>query len=384
MSELLSDKFRKQILEAKKKNLVKGSEISDLYDVVKGMSDDDFKEYMYANRGYFQRNMPGVIDAIDGFQSYISDMPNYGVKNKIDYEKITGNPNALDSFYNYNMKDFEYFGSKVGMSGKEFMKRMAEDKLASDRHKIAYGEDEGGWFDSPKSFVKNLGGATMQLFAPRVQEAIARGEEPTTKDYLLDQASNIAEALPVGKIGKTRKLLQLGSNFIVPAAEEVADYAAYDEENPRGNLSMADIVKGGSINYATPRLLNRFGIVDLDKIGKNVGMSNVVGEAPIGPAGSISDIFTNKLGSSVYANRRAPGVIGVVASPLINYEEEKANEKIRNKNKEKSEKKYKGKLTRILLELPEETIRQWEAGFAPKAIEGDPLYEAYKQYMENK
>lgn len=380
MAELLSEKFR----EAIEKSDYTDNRLADLYDVVKGMSDEDFKEYMYANRGYFQKNMPAAIEDIEGFQSYVSDMPNYGVKNKIDYEKITGNPNALDSFYDYNMKDFEHFGSKAGMTGKEFMKRMAEDKVASDRHKIAYGEDEGGWFDSPKSFAKNLGGATMQLFAQRVQEAIARGEEPTTKDYLLDQASNIAEALPVGKIGKTRKLLQLGSNFIVPAAEEVADYAAYDEENPRGNLSMADIVKGGSINYATPRLLNKFGIVDLDKIGKNVGMSNVVGEAPIGPAGSISDIFTNKLGSSVYANRRAPGVIGVVASPLINYEEEKANEKIRNKNKEKSEKKYKGKLTRKLLEIPEETIRKWEAGFAPNAIEGDPLYEAYKQYMENK
>lgn len=380
MAELLSEKFR----EAIAKSDYTDNRLADLYDVVEGMSDEDFKEYMYANRGYFQKNMPAAIEDIEGFQSYISDMPNYGVKNKIDYEKITGNPNALDSFYDYNMKDFDYFGSKVGMSGKEFMKRMAEDKTASDRHKIAYGEDEGGWFDSPKSFAKNLGGATMQLFAPRVQEAIARGEEPTTKDYLLDQASNIVETLPVGEIGKTRKLLQMGSNFIVPAAEEVADYVAYDEENPRGNLSMADIAKGGSINYATPRLLNRFGIVDLDKIGKNVGMANVVGEAPIGPAGSISDIFTNKLGSSVYANRRAPGVIGVVASPLINYEEEKANEKIRNKNKEKSEKKYKGKLTRKLLEIPEETIRMWEAGFAPKAIEGDPLYEAYKQYMENK
>lgn len=346
MAELLSEKFR----EAIAKSDYTDNRLADLYDVVEGMSDDDFKEYMYANRGYFQKNMPAAVDDIEGFQSYISEMPSYGVKNKIDYEKITGNPNALDSFYDYNMKDFEYFGSKAGMSGKEFMKRMAEDKTASDRHKIAYGEDEGGWFDSPKSFAKNLGGATMQLFAPRVQEAIARGEEPTTKDYLLDQASNIAEALPVGKIGKTRKLLQLGSNFIVPAGEEIADYVAYDEENPRGNLSMADIAKGGSINYATPRLLNRFGIVDLDKIGKNVGMSNIVGEKPIGPAGSISDIFTNKLGSSVYANRRAPGVIGMVASPLINYEEEKANEKIRNKNKEKSEKKYKGKLTRKMLE----------------------------------
>lgn len=380
MAELLSEKFR----EAIAKSDYTDNRLANLYDVVEGMSDEDFKEYMYANRGYFQKNMPAAIEDIDGFQSYISDMPSYGVKNKIDYEKITGNPNALDNFYDYNMKDFEYFGSKAGMTGKEFMKRMAEDKTASDRHKIAYGEDEGGWFDSPKSFAKNLGGATMQLFAPRVQEAIARGEEPTAKDYILDQASNIAETLPVGNIGKTRKLIQMGSNFIVPAAEEVADYAAYNEENPRGNLSMADILKGGSINYATPRLLNRFGIVDLDKIGKNVGMANVVGEKPIGPAGSISDIFTNKLGSSVYANRRAPGVIGVVASPLIKYEEENANEKIRNKNKEQSEKKYKGKLTRKMLELPEETIRQWEAGFAPKAVEGDPLYEAYKQYMENK
>lgn len=344
MAKLLSDKFRDAIDNA---DFV-DDKLVGLYQAVNGMSDDDFKEYMYTNRGYFKQNMPVAVDEIEGFQQYISEEPKWGVNDKIDYEKVTSSPDALsdEKFYNYDMKDMEYFGSKVGMSGREFLKQMTEDKINRDRNAIAKGEDEGGWFSSPKSFAKNLGGASMQLLAPRTQEAIARGEDPSTKDYLLDQASIIAETLPVGKIGQTRKLLQMGSNFLVPAAEEVADKIAYDVENPRGNLSYADITKGGAINYATPRLLTRFGVVDLDKIGKNTSIYNIIDETPIGPAGSISDIFTNKLGSTVYANRQAPGVIGMVASPLIKYEEEEANKKIRKKNKEKAEHKYKGKLTR--------------------------------------
>lgn len=319
--------------------------ISDLYEAVEGMNDDDFREYMFTNRQYFKQNMPAAVDEIEGFQKYISEEPSWGVKDKIDYEKITGSADALDNFFDYDMKDFEYFGSKVGMSGKDFMKQMADDKTALDRRRIARGEDAGGWFESPTAFVKNLGGAYMGVFSPRTREAIERGESPKTRDYLLDIGSNVVEGLPVGNIAKGSKAINALSNFIVPLAEETVDYAAYDVNNPRGNFSNVDWMKGGGINLATPRLLKKIGA---ENIGATKSFLNK------GPQGNVSDILGNKIGPAVYSNRQAPGPVGYVLSPVIEWEKEQDKKRIQQKNREAAEKKYKGKVTRKLLEEEEE------------------------------
>lgn len=332
--KLLSEQFRKEI----KDSGIRGENISNLYDAVEGMSDDEFKEYMYTNRPFFKQAMPGAIEGISSFQKLVSEEPDWGVKKGLDYEKITGSPDALDKFYEYDMKDMEYFGSKVGMTGKEFLNQMAKDLVKEERRKKAHGEDEGGWFESPKSFAKNLGGAFMNVMAPRTQEAIERGEDPSAKDYLLDQASNIAEALPVGKISKGKKLMELVANGVVPLTEEVADAIAYDEENPRGNFSPLDLIKGTGINYATPKLLNRYG-VDLNQVGAKRGIPwsklQLLGQ------GNITDIFTNKLGTQLYANRRAnvPG-INLLLDPVAKWEKERDEKKLRKKNKESATKKY--------------------------------------------
>lgn len=346
MAELLSDKFRMAIKEKAEKGDFDDDRISDLYEAVEGMNDDDFREYMFTNRQYFKQNMPAAVDEIEGFQKYVSEEPSWGVKDKIDYEKITGSADALDNFFDYDMKDFEYFGSKVGMSGKDFMKRMADDKTALDRRRIARGEDAGGWFESPTAFVKNLGGAYMGVFSPRTREAIERGESPKTRDYLLDIGSNVVEGLPVGNIAKGSKAINALSNFIVPLAEETVDYAAYDVNNPRGNFSNVDWMKGGGINLATPRLLKKIGA---ENIGATKSFLNK------GPQGNVSDILGNKIGPAVYSNRQAPGPVGYVLSPVIEWEKEQDKKRIQQKNREAAEKKYKDKITRKLLEEePEE------------------------------
>lgn len=349
MAKLLSDKFREAIDNAE---FPGDDKLIDLYQAVNGMSDEDFKEYMYSNREYFKRNMPVAVDEIEGFQGYVADEPTYGAVN-IDYDKITGTPDALDKFYDYDMKDMEYFGSKVGMTGREFMKKMSEDKIQHDRKKIAHGEDAGGWFDSPTAFAHNLGGAVMNVLAPRSQEAIERGEAPSVKDVALDVAVDAAQTLPMGKITKVPAATKaLGirnilANAAVPTAAEVADAAAYDEENPRGNFDIIDVAKGTGVNVMMPRMVRRFGSDKWDDIGKNITTKNIPYIRKVlarGMEAGPSEIITNKTGDVVYQNRATP--LPIVGSLLEKEQKERKAKEEREKNKAEAEKKYKGKLTR--------------------------------------
>lgn len=290
MAEKLSDKFRENL----RKVDVEDDILDNLYDAVKDMSDEDFKEYMSANKGYYERNLPVVIEALPDFQTYISVEPGH-TSVPINYEEVTGSPDALDRFHEYNMKDMELFGSKVGMTGREFLKRMAEDKNNLDRRRIAHGEDAGGWTEAP---IRNLAGAALTLLSPRVQESIERGEEPQTRDYYNDMIQNALYATPWGKLapvvksvplfgeakfasralankniarsalqkaetimnkaeeqaGKlvTKALntgLKVGSNAITPTAMELLDAEAYEDELPRGTISPTDVVLGTTLNW---------------------------------------------------------------------------------------------------------------------------------------
>ena len=348
MAKLLSEKFRDAIDNAD----FGDDKLIGLYQAVNGMSDEDFKEYMYSNREYFKRNMPVAVDEIEGFQQYISEEPTYGVAN-IDYEKVTGSPDALDKFYDYDMKDMEYFGSKVGMTGREFMKQMAEDLTKKERHDIAHGEDAGGWIDSPTAFAHNLGGAFMNTFAPRSQEAIERGEEPSVKDVALDVAVDAAQTLPMGKITKVPAaskmfgIRNIIANAAVPTVAEVADAAAYDEENPRGNFDLIDVAKGTGVNVIMPRGLHKYGSDKWDEIGKNITTKNIPYVRKVlarGMEAGPSEIITNKTGDVVYQNRATP--LPRFGSLLEKEQKEQKTKEEREKNKEKAEHKYKGKLTR--------------------------------------
>lgn len=382
MAALLSEKFREAIDNAE----FSDPKLTDLYKAVNGMSDDEFKSYIYTNRDYFKKNMAGAIDEIDGFRELVTVEPDYGVKDNIDYEKITGSPDALsdEKIYSYDMKDFEEFGKKAGMTGRDFMKKMFEDKTKLDRYKIAHGEDEGGWFSSPKAFVKNLAGATMNLLAPRSQEAIERGESPTVKDVVLDEAQNVLYAMPWGKVAGAAtkipkagnvisKAVKAGENVLTPLTTETLDAVAYDDENPRGDFSWGDVGTGWLVNrLAGKRIQPR-----LEKKLPNA-------------AESVTPYLTNVAGDLLYGDKSfgsipmmIPGV-NLVTKKVQDEMDEEAKLEERNRAREKSKKKYKGKLSRQLLDVPEETIRQWDAGFKPNAVEGDPLWEAYKQYMENK
>ena len=348
MAELLSDKFRKAIEDSD----FTDNKLADLYDAVKGMSDEDFKKFMYVNKDTYKKDLPAAVEEIPTFQQYVSEEPTWGVAN-IDYEKVTGSADALDRFDEYDMKDMEYFGSKVGMTGKEFLYQMAKDKTEQDRRRIAHGEDAGGWFDSPTAFAHNLGGAFMNVMAPRSQEAIEHGEEPSVKDVALDVAVDAAQTLPVGKIAKVPAaakamgIRNILANAAVPTAAEIADAAAYDEENPRGNFDIIDVAKGTGVNVIMPRVLRKYGSDKWDDIGKNLSTKNIPYVRKVlarGMEAGPSDIITNKTGDVLYQNRATP--LPIVGALLDKEQKERKTKEERKKNKAEAENKYKGKLTR--------------------------------------
>ena len=153
---------------------------------------------------------------------------------------------------------------KNGVEPKQLINEMSEEATAKRRHDIAYGEDEGGWLESP---LRNLGGAALHAFRPRAQEAIARGEEPSFKDNALDAAQNVLYAIPYGQTARlvanpTAKNIIGGllANAGAPLATEILDDVAYDDaDNGRSNFNPYDVGRGTVVNLIGGALLRGAG-----------------------------------------------------------------------------------------------------------------------------
>ena len=244
MAESLQEKLRDELYEAG---------LDDLSNVVANLKDDeDVRKYLWANRAYFDKTIdPDQLNAAPTMKDLIYNDYTGG---KIDFDKQFGEGWDKD-FNNIPVGKIQYEALKAGRDWKELNKELADEATKRERYRISHGEEEGGWLDSPKAFGRNLAGAYMSLFAPRQQEAIARGEEPSVKDNVLDAAQTSLEMMPwgrgVGLGGKaTRYVL---SNVTAPLGTEVLDAAAYDaEENPRGEFQVSDVVGGAGVNLAAP------------------------------------------------------------------------------------------------------------------------------------
>lgn len=172
-------------------------------------------------------------------------------------------PKSPNYFGKMPKETLAMYQKKMGIDdANSFWNRASEEQVKRTRHKIAHGEDEGGWFDSPTAFAHNLGGSLMTLLNRRSQEAIERGEDPTLKDIALDAAENAAYTYnPVGKLvaplkmgaGEGTKFLLAGlSNAANPAVMESLDAISYgDNENTdRKDFSGTDVLLGTAINAA--------------------------------------------------------------------------------------------------------------------------------------
>lgn len=189
--------------------------------------------------------MPTVADIVMGEP----------VTDNFDYDKQFGKDWYKD-FENIPVTKIQLVADKAGRDWKELNKEMADEATKRLRADIAAGKD-GDVLDRAAGFVTNM------VF-PRGTEAVARGEEPSAKDYIGDIGQNVLYATPWGGVarglGATSKvggalIRGAASNVTAPLASEVYDTAVYDEENPRGNFSVADVAGGTSTNVITPAIL---------------------------------------------------------------------------------------------------------------------------------
>lgn len=283
---LLSSKLTEQIKSSGYKDLplLKG-----MTDQIKNMSDNDVKEYIYNQRQYLNKMLPGkAIESIPDLQEYMTIQPDYGVKNT-NYAKMFNDEEILDKLNEVPFRDIDYIARKSGMTGKELLKDMSEAKIAKDREAIAHGR-----WRTDASFLDNIanevGGSLLTLFGRRQQEAIARGEEPELKDIAGDIGEQLAYMAPVGRIaGPVAKVAtripkfgqsaskiastaaNVGSNAIVPTASELYDTMVYDNDNPRGEFSIEDALVGTGVNTVTPYVLRRAG----SSVGRLTGSKDI-------------------------------------------------------------------------------------------------------------
>lgn len=244
--ETLQDKLYKELYKAG---------LDDVANVVADLEDDDeVRKYMWGNRGFFDKM---YNDEDFQMAPTFSDLVhNDYTGGKIDYDKQFGK-DWDKNFNDISVNKIKYEAMKAGKDWKKMLNEMSTEATKRERYRIAHGEEEGGWFDSPKAFARNLHGAATNMFAPRSQEAIERGEEPSLKDQALDAGQNVLESLPWGRALKgagvgTRYLL---SNATTPFVTEALDAAAYDE-GPRGDFSLSDATVGAGINVAAPVAMN--------------------------------------------------------------------------------------------------------------------------------
>lgn len=288
---LLSSKLIEQINSSGYKDipLLKG-----MVGQLKNLSDSDTREYIYNQRHFLDKSLPSkVIENIPDLQEYMTIQPNYGVKNT-NYAKMFNDEDILDKLNEYSFRDIDYIARKNGMTGKELLKDLTDAKIAKDRNLAAHG---GRWrdvFDADKynslldnPIASNVGGSLLTLFGRRQQEAIARGEEPGWKDIGGDVGEQLAYMAPVGRIagpvGKVASLIgpraskiaaattNAASNAIVPTATELYDKIVYDNDNPRGEFSIADALVGTGVNAIAPFALREAG----EGIGKLTGSKNI-------------------------------------------------------------------------------------------------------------
>lgn len=288
---LLSAKLIEQINSSGYKDipLLKG-----MVGQLKNLSDSDTREYIYNQRHFLDKSLPSkVIENIPDLQEYMTIQPNYGVKNT-NYAKMFNDEDILDKLNEYSFRDIDYIARKNGMTGKELLKDLTDAKIAKDRNLAAHG---GRWrdvFDADKynslldnPIASNVGGSLLTLFGRRQQEAIARGEEPGWKDIGGDVGEQLAYMAPVGRIagpvGKVASLIgpraskiaaattNAASNAIVPTATELYDKIVYDNDNPRGEFSIADALVGTGVNAIAPFALREAG----EGIGKLTGSKNI-------------------------------------------------------------------------------------------------------------
>ena len=233
--------------------------------------DRDIRNLLWANRDLTSRMFTGPEFQVMPSVGEIMMSP--APSDELDYEKEFGK-DWYKNLENIPTSKVQFMADKNGLDWKKVVEDMATKATAMQRDDIAHGRwDES--LPTSENIKNEVGGTLMSLFGRRQQEAIARGEEPTAKDYAGDIAENSMYAVPWGRalgaagaVAKGSKVARaltgpaaryVMGNATAPIAAEVYDAAAYDNDNPRGEFNPGDVGTGIATNMAAPVIMQRLG-----------------------------------------------------------------------------------------------------------------------------
>lgn len=233
--------------------------------------DRNIRNILWANRDLTTRMFTGpdfqVMPSVG--EIMMSNPPS----DNLDYEKEFGK-DWYKNPANIPLSKIQFLADKNGLDWKQVSQDMANKATAMQRDDIAHGRWDSS-LPTSENLKREVSGTLLTLFGRRQQEAIAKGEDPTVKDYAGDIAENSMYAVPWGRalgaanaVAKGSKVARvltgpgaqyIAGNVTAPLASEVYDAAVYDESNPRGNFSAGDVLTGVGTNMAAPVILQRLG-----------------------------------------------------------------------------------------------------------------------------
>lgn len=280
----MASKIKKQIQDEIFKNIkyfnpTQQALLKGLYNKIETLDNDtDIVNTIWANKDLPLRMIPDrdLSELLPGLSNLLIGEPRTG---EVNLEKSFGKDWA-SNFENIPYNQIALVAEKNGVDPKELMYTMRDMATANRREDIAHGR----WDPNDpvyKNIANEIGGVALNLFGQRQQEAIARGEDPSLKDYGLDIGQSVLEAVPYGQAIRlannpvARNLIGgVVSNAAAPVLTEAADAIAYDDDNKRGTFNTMDAISGSLVNATGANLL-RLGGLALNKVGADK-VSNVL------------------------------------------------------------------------------------------------------------
>lgn len=253
---------------------VKRSLIDGLYSKIKSYDNDkDIVNTVWANKDLPLRMFTVYeLDKMPSFNNLLIGEPNTG---KVDLDKSFGK-DWYKNYENIPYNQIALVAAKNGKDPKELVYDMRDIATAQRRDDLAHGrwDPNDPWY---KNVVNEVGGVALDLFGKRQQEAIARGEDPSAKDYALDIGQSALEAVPYGRLAKLAKvptvgnaLAYMGSAAAAPVISEALDANLYDDDL-RGKFDPYEVGVGIGTNIVGDALLRGGGAAVNRIFGGNAG-----------------------------------------------------------------------------------------------------------------
>jgi hypothetical protein len=237
--------------------------LDNLYANIKKLDDDkDIHNLIWANRELPLRMLTNedfkLMPKVAGILTGNADT------DTIDLDKDFGK-DWYNEYEQIPLSKIQFIADKYGRDANDLINYMQTEAVNKRRQEIA---DD----------------LIAHLVAPRSTEAIQRGESPSNKDVAIDIAQNAAYAIPWARgaqavtkgAGRLYKVLSNPfvqgtlSNVTAPLTTEVADAAAYDESNPRGNFNVGDVAAGAGVNLVGGSLIRGAG-AGINRVSPTVG-----------------------------------------------------------------------------------------------------------------